>query len=336
MNYLSRGPGPLPARQRDALAAHVNRKRLFLEAGRRAVDPPRSTTSRTTTVRAAAQHRHQGRVRNAMALDMRDGGSTNTRPAHPRPPRRRPRWTSPSRTSTPSPPRAVPGQGGAEFHEVPRRHVRRAGGIPAILGELRRGGLLNEDVHTVAARPWASVGGGTCGLRARRPSAAATFLFLAAPAGCAPPSVLAGQRVRGPRRGRRRGLHPLRGARLHRRGRAVRVLFGNVAEDSACHRDRGHRPELFHFTGRAFVVESQDEAIEILSKNVTEGVHGGDRVRGPRVVPDAGCSTPPATSRVWAWEGRRAHHGRPLGSTSGLAAIGHISRKPRRAGPSAS
>ncbi len=29
--------------------------------------------------------------------------------------------------------------------------VHRAGGIPAILGELRRGGLLNEDVHTVHA-----------------------------------------------------------------------------------------------------------------------------------------------------------------------------------------
>jgi hypothetical protein len=30
--------------------------------------------------------------------------------------------------------------------------VHRAGGIPAILGELRRGGLLNEDVTTVHAR----------------------------------------------------------------------------------------------------------------------------------------------------------------------------------------
>ncbi len=29
--------------------------------------------------------------------------------------------------------------------------VHRAGGIPAILGELRRAGLLNEDVHTVHA-----------------------------------------------------------------------------------------------------------------------------------------------------------------------------------------
>ncbi len=61
--------------------------------------------------------------------------------------------------------------------------VHRAGGIPAILGELHRGGLLNEDVHTVHAATldeWLD----DLGRRAARgPPRRAVELFHAAP-GC--------------------------------------------------------------------------------------------------------------------------------------------------------
>ena len=45
------------------------------------------------------------------------------------------------------------------------------------------------------------------------------------------------------------------------------VLYGNIAQNGAIIKSAGIDEELFHFKGRAFVVESQDEAVyEILSK----------------------------------------------------------------------
>ena len=60
--------------------------------------------------------------------------------------------------------------------------VHRAGGIPAILGELWRGGLLDEGVHTVhspSLEAWLS----TWDMRAEAPSETAVELFHAAPGG---------------------------------------------------------------------------------------------------------------------------------------------------------
>src|SRR5699024_12005030 len=60
--------------------------------------------------------------------------------------------------------------------------VHRAGGIPAIMGELWRGGKLNEDVHTVHANSlseWLEA----WDIRAESPSDAAIDLFHAAPGG---------------------------------------------------------------------------------------------------------------------------------------------------------
>jgi dihydroxy-acid dehydratase len=75
--------------------------------------------------------------------------------------------------------------------------VHRAGGVPAILGELRRGGLLNEDITTVHARtmdewllPWDIHSGST--------SAEALEIFHAAP-GCRR-SAEACSQLRGPAR----------------------------------------------------------------------------------------------------------------------------------------
>ena len=60
--------------------------------------------------------------------------------------------------------------------------VHRAGGIPAILGELRRAGLLHPDVHTVHA-PSLEAWLDAWDVRAAAPSAEAVELFHAAPGG---------------------------------------------------------------------------------------------------------------------------------------------------------
>ena len=55
--------------------------------------------------------------------------------------------------------------------------------------------------------------------------------------------------------------------------------------------------ELFHFVGKAFVVESQDEAVfEILSKHVKPGDIVVIQYEGPRAAPACRkCCTPPRT-----------------------------------------
>ena len=60
--------------------------------------------------------------------------------------------------------------------------VHRAGGIPAILGELDRAGLLNRDVHTIHSGALGRVPR-RVGRRARRRSTRAVELFRAAPGG---------------------------------------------------------------------------------------------------------------------------------------------------------
>ncbi len=98
--------------------------------------------------------------------------------------------------------------------------VHRAGGIPAILGELRRGGLLNESVHTVHAASvaeWLDAWDIRSGRAvARRRSSSSTP---PPAAGARPPPS------RSPSGGSRwtptpRGLHPRRRARLLGRRRA--------------------------------------------------------------------------------------------------------------------
>lgn len=106
------------------------------------------------------------------------------------------------------------------------------------------------------------------------------------------------------------------------------VLFGNIAEDGAVIKTAGIDPELFHFTGRAFVVESQDEAVhEILSKNVTEGDIVVIAYEGPKGGPGMQEMLYPTSYLKGLGLGKTCAlitDGRFSGGTSGLS-IGHIS-----------
>ena len=149
MNCLTEALGLSLPGNGSTLATHVARKALFEEAGALAVElcqryyneDDDSVLPRNVANKAAFQ--------NAMALDMAMGGSSNT-VLHIL---------------------AVAHEAGVDFtlddigrigQEVPclskvapnhndyhMEDVHRAGGIPALLGELRRGGHLNENVHTV-------------------------------------------------------------------------------------------------------------------------------------------------------------------------------------------
>ena len=95
--------------------------------------------------------------------------------------------------------------------------VHRAGGIPAILGELWRGGLLQRRTCTRCTPRRSRRGWTTWDVRAAAPSEEAVELFHAAPGGVRTTEAFSTSNRWSRARHRRRGrLHPRRRARLHR------------------------------------------------------------------------------------------------------------------------
>ena len=205
--------------------------------------------------------------------------------------------------------------------------VHRAGGIPAILGELRRGGLLDESVATVHARTmdeWL----GTWDVRGGRPSEAAVELFRAAP-GCRRSSKAFSQSERwesldvDPAEG---CIHDVENAYSTDGGLAI--LSGNLAERGCVVKTAGVDESLLCFAGPALVVESQDEAVALILRG---GVRAGDvlviRYEGPRGGPGMQEMLYPTAylkGRGLAGTCALITDGRFSGGTSGLS-IGHVS-----------
>ena len=195
---------------------------------------------------------------NAMALDVAMGGSTNTilhllAAAH----------------------EAHVGFGLKDIDELSRRvpclckvapssdryhveDVHRAGGIPAILGELDRGGLLNRGVHSVHSP---SLGEFLSRWDIRSPGVTeeAAELFYAAPAG-----VRTTRPYSQNARWETLDLDAAAGcvrdvAHAYTRDGGLAVLYGNLAPEGAIVKTAGVEEKLWRFTGPARVFESQDD-----------------------------------------------------------------------------
>ena len=162
----------------------------------------------------------------------------------------------------------------SDFH---MEDVHRAGGIPAILGELNRAGLLNRDVHTVHS-PSMDQWLGDWDIRSGEHHRAGNRAVLRR-AGRSPyrRAVLDGQSLEAAR---------------HRRGREAASAISNTptprtvawrscgetcAEDGCVIKAAGIDEELFTFSGPARVVESQEEAVETILEGV---IQPGDVLRG--------------------------------------------------------
>ncbi len=218
-----RGARPRAARQRLD-ARHPRGAPRALLAGRADRRGPGPALVRATTTR------RRSRARSPAGRRSRTRWRSTSRWAAPPTPcctssprRRRARSTSTSPTSTRSPggcracPRSRPN---SDYH---MEDVHRAGGIPAILGELRRAGLLNADVHTVHSPSLDAVAGHW---DVRRPRRRQRRWSSSTPrrAGCARP-----RRSRRRTGGRSldtdaaRRLHPGRRARVHDGRRARRA-----------------------------------------------------------------------------------------------------------------
>ena len=326
MNCLTEALGLALPGNGSTLATHAARRALFERAGTTVMELATrwysgddvSALPRSIATRAAFE--------NAMALDVAMGGSTNTvlhilaaaqegeidfdLAAIDAVSRRVPCLAKVAPNS--------------DYH---MEDVHRAGGIPAILGELRRAGLLNSDVHTVHS-PSLAAWLDAWDVRAAAPSAEAVELFHAAPGGVRTTEAFSTTNRWSSLDADAEGGCIRDAAHAYTRDGGLAVLRGNIAPDGAVIKAAGIDEELWHFEGPARVVESQEEAVSvILAKQVQPGDVLVVRYEGPSGGPGMQEMLHPTAFLKGAGLGRVCAlitDGRFSGGSSGIS-VGHIS-----------
>jgi dihydroxy-acid dehydratase len=326
MNCLTEAIGLALPGNGTTLATHTARRGLFEKAGTLAVELAQryyengdeSVLPRSIATRDAFE--------NAMALDVAMGGSTNTilhllAAAH----------------------EARVGFGLKEIDELSRRvpclckvapssdryhveDVHRAGGIPAILGELDRAGLLNQQVHTVhsgSLRDFLD----TWDLGSPTASDQAAELFHAAPGGVRTTQPFS-QASRWTSLDLDRAAGCIRDLpHAYTRDGGLAVLYGNLAPEGAIIKTAGVPEELWRFSGPAKVFESQEAAVDgILGGRVEPGDVVVIRYEGPSGGPGMQEMLYPTSFLKGKGLGRACAlitDGRFSGGTSGLS-ICHV------------
>ncbi|MDO5083461.1 dihydroxy-acid dehydratase [Arachnia propionica] len=213
--------------------------------------------------------------------------------------------------------------------------VHRAGGIPAILGELHRGGKLDDRVHSIhsdSLQQWLA----DWDIRGGRASGKAIELFHAAPGG-----VRTTEAFSSTNRWESLDLDAESGcirsvAHPYTADGGLAVLRGNLAPDGAIVKTAGVPEHQWEFTGTAFVTESQEEAVEsILGGLVKEGDVVIVRYEGPKGGPGMQEMLYPTSYLKGLGLGPRCAlitDGRFSGGSSGLS-IGHVSPEAASGGP---
>ena len=326
MNCLTEALGLALPGNGSTLATHTARRALYEDAGRVTVEiatryyeqDDESVLPRSIATREAFE--------NAMTLDIAMGGSTNTI-LHLL---------------------AAAQEAEVEFamHDIDQlsrrvpcickvapsgeylmEDVHRAGGIPSILGELRRGGLLDESVGTVHAASmdeWL----GAWDVGGESPSEEAVELFHAAP-GCKRSATAFSQSERWESLDLDRSGGCIRDVEhAHTAEGGLAILYGNLAERGCVVKTAGVDESLLTFEGPAVVVESQDQAVDLI---LSGGVKPGDivviRYEGPRGGPGMQEMLYPTSYLKGLGLGKECAlitDGRFSGGTSGLS-IGHVS-----------
>jgi dihydroxy-acid dehydratase len=325
MNCLTEAIGLALPGNGTTLATHAARRGLFERAGQAIVELTRRYYEQDDESALPRAIANRDAFENAMALDVAMGGSTNTilhllAAAH---------------------------EGGVNFglkeiDELSRRvpclckvapngsyhveDVHRAGGIPAILGELDRGALLNTDVRTAHGGSLREF------IDAWDPRSAsvrdeAVELYHAAPGGVRTTKPYS-QSARWQTLDLDREGGCIRDvAHAYSADGGLAVLYGNLAPEGAIVKTAGVPEELFHFEGTARVFESQEDAVDgILGGRVSAGDVVVIRYEGPRGGPGMQEMLYPTSFLKGKGLGRACAlitDGRFSGGTSGLS-ICHI------------
>ncbi|TDP98069.1 dihydroxy-acid dehydratase [Labedaea rhizosphaerae] len=325
MNCLTEALGLALPGNGSTLATHEARRELFAGAGRTVMDLARRWYAEDDESALPRSIASKEAFENAMALDMAMGGSTNT-VLHIL---------------------AAAQEGEIDFtlddiDAISRRvpclakvspnsdyhmeDVHRAGGIPAILGELWRGGLLNEGVRTVhspSLAQWLS----EWDIRADAPSETAVELFHAAPGGVRTTKAFSTANRWSSLDKDAAGGCIRDVAHAYTKDGGLAVLRGNLAERGSVIKAAGVDEELWTFQGPARVVESQEQAVSvILNKEIQPGDVLVVRYEGPAGGPGMQEMLHPTAFLKGAGLGKKCAlitDGRFSGGTSGLS-VGHI------------
>lgn len=205
--------------------------------------------------------------------------------------------------------------------------VHRAGGIPAILGELRRAGLLQMNVRSVHS-PSLEEHLANWDIRGGKATDEAIELFHAAPGG-----VRTTEPFSTSNRWESLDTDSVNGCirdfdHAYTKEGGLCVLRGNIAEDGAVLKTAGIGEDQFHFEGTARVVESQEEAVSvILNRTLQPGEVLFVIYEGPSGGPGMQEMLHPTAFIKGAGLGKvcaLVTDGRFSGGSSGLS-IGHVS-----------
>ena len=325
MNCLVEALGLALPGNGSVLATHIDRKELFLKAGRIIVELTKQYYEKDDESVLPRNIANLKSFENAMTLDIAMGGSTNT-VLHilaaakegeldfgmddiDRLSRRVPNLCKVAPSSN--------------FH---MEDVHRAGGIMAILGELEKAKLLNSESKTVhtetmldAINEWDIN---------RKPSEEVKEFYSAAP-GMIPTTQPFSQNKRYPELDLDRENGCIRASdNAHSQDGGLAVLKGNIATDGCIVKTAGVDEKILTFSGPAKVFESQDDAVDaILGDEILAGDVVVIRYEGPKGGPGMQEMLYPTSYLKSKGLGEKCAlitDGRFSGGTSGLS-IGHIS-----------
>ncbi|QDP97903.1 dihydroxy-acid dehydratase [Microlunatus elymi] len=327
MNCLTEAIGLALAGNGSTLATHAARRQLFVDAGTKIVDLARryyDDEDDRVLPRSIADRRS---FENAFALDVAMGGSTNTVLHLLAAAREAELDFSVSDIDAVS--RRVPclSKVAPNTQKYHMEDVHRAGGIPAILGELNRAGLLNNQVHRVDA-PSLDSWLAEWDIRSGTASERALELYHAAPGGVRTTEPFSTEN-----RWESLDTDAANGCirdvdHAYSTDGGLCILFGNIAVDGCVVKTAGVPDNCLTFTGEAKVFESQEAAVEgILAGEVKEGHVVVIRYEGPKGGPGMQEMLYPTSFLKGRGLGQACAlitDGRFSGGTSGLS-IGHIS-----------
>jgi dihydroxy-acid dehydratase len=326
MNCLTEALGLSLPGNGSQLATHADRKNLFLEAGRVAVDlchryyeqDDESVLPRSIANFAAFE--------NAMSLDIAMGGSSNT-VLHLLAAAYEAgvdfTMADVDRLSRKVPVLSKVAPAKADVH---MEDVHRAGGIMAILGQLDRAGLLHSECATVHS---ATLGEALNKWDISRTNNADVQKFFRAAPGGVPTQTAFSQDRRWDELDLDRQNGVIRSAdHAFSQDGGIAVLSGNIALDGCIVKTAGVDESILKFSGPAKVFESQDASVTaILTGQVVAGDVVVIRYEGPRGGPGMQEMLYPTSylkSKGLGAACALITDGRFSGGTSGLS-IGHAS-----------
>ena len=326
MNCLTEALGLSLPGNGSVLATHSDRQNLFLSAGRIIVEIAKRCYEKGDTSVLPRSIASFKAFENAMTLDISMGGSTNT-VLH---------LLAASyegnvgftmddidRLSRKVPVLCKVAPAKSDVH---MEDVHRAGGIMAILGELDRAGLIDTSLPTVHSKTLSDA------LKvwdiSQTTDEKVLSFYKAAPGGVPTQTAFSqSRRFEKLDLDRAEGVIRSKESAFSQDG-GLAVLYGNLAEDGCIVKTAGVDEKILKFTGPAYVVESQDDAVnDILTGKVKSGDVVIIRHEGPRGGPGMQEMLYPTSylkSKGLGSACALVTDGRFSGGTSGLS-IGHVS-----------